>query len=137
MKQDTVMNADEPRLIEGGIAVDDRGCIRFVNDFTFANVVRFYQVQNHNAGFIRAWHGHRKEAKYVYVPKGSAVVKLVSMEEADKLKAGTISRSELKIHSFVLSDKKPQVLYVPESYYNGFMTLEEGTILVLQWIYDS
>jgi len=93
MKQDMVMNADEPRLIEGGIAVDDRGCVRFVNDFTFANVVRFYQVQNHNTGFIRAWHGHHKEAKYVYVPKGSAVVKLVSMEEADKLKAGTINRA--------------------------------------------
>ena len=45
----------------GGIAVDDRGQLRFVNDFNFANVKRFYQVENHRQGFIRAWHGHKKK----------------------------------------------------------------------------
>ena len=39
------------------------GC--FVNDFNFENVKRFYQVENHRQGFIRAWHGHKKEGKYI------------------------------------------------------------------------
>jgi dTDP-4-dehydrorhamnose 3,5-epimerase len=46
----------EPKIINGGIAPDDRGSVRFVNDFDFAKVKRFYQVENHRAGFIRAWH---------------------------------------------------------------------------------
>ncbi len=60
------------KLIPGNVFADDRGFLRFINDFNFENVKRFYQVENHRQGFIRAWHGHKKEAKYVYVSKGSA-----------------------------------------------------------------
>ena len=59
------MNSDIA-ILDGGIATDDRGCVRFVNDFNFKGVKRFYQVENHRQGFIRAWHGHKKEGKYVY-----------------------------------------------------------------------
>ena len=59
------MAMDAPWLIEGGLAVDDRGIVSFVNDFDFAGVKRFYMVSNHKAGFVRAWHAHKHEAKYV------------------------------------------------------------------------
>ena len=48
----------ETKIYQGGISVDDRGSVRFVNEFQFQNVKRFYQVENHKSGFIRAWHGH-------------------------------------------------------------------------------
>jgi len=105
------------KTLTGGVFVDDRGTLRFVNDFDFKGVKRFYQVENHERGFIRAWHGHRKEGKYVYVSKGSAWVGIINMET-------------LKQEKFVLSDKSPKVLYIPPGNYNGFQTLEEGTILL-------
>ena len=71
---------DVTKLMLGGIAVDDRGSVRFVNDFNFENVKRFYQVENHRQGFIRAWHGHKKEGKYVYVATGTALIGVVNME---------------------------------------------------------
>ena len=104
-------------VLNGGVFVDDRGSIRFVNDFDFKGVKRFYQVENHERGFIRAWHGHKKEGKYVYVARGSAWVAGIEMTEdgiAEK---------------FVLSDKSPKILYIPPGYYNGFQTLEEDTIV--------
>ena len=52
---------DSTKIINGGIAVDDRGSVRFVNEFDFKNVKEFYHVSNHRRGFIRAWHGHKKE----------------------------------------------------------------------------
>lgn len=104
-------------LITGGIATDDRGSVRFVNDFDFSGVKRFYQVQNHERGFIRAWHGHRIEGKYVYVAQGSALVGAVNLETN-------------VIDKYVLSDKKPTVLWIPGGYANGFKTLEEDTILM-------
>ena len=58
-----------PRVIEGGRSVDDRGEVGFINDFDLAEAKRFYTVTNHQAGFVRAWHGHRNEAKYVTVLK--------------------------------------------------------------------
>jgi len=109
---------EETKVLPGGVSVDDRGSVRYVNDFDFKNVKRFYQVENHSKGFIRAWHGHKKEGKYVYVPKGSALIGAV------KLDAESASPQVQ-----VLSDKKPAVLWIPPNHANGFMTLEEGTIL--------
>ena len=102
------------KLINGGVSVDDRGSVRFVNDFNFDGVKRFYQVENHRRGFIRAWHGHKKEGKYVYVPNGSALVGVVNMETEE-------------VSKFVLSDKSPKILWIPPGYYNGFKSLEENT----------
>lgn len=101
-------------LIKGDSAVDDRGKVAFVNDFDFKNVKRFYIVSNHQTGFIRAWHGHVKEAKYVFVSQGAAIVGVAS------LGGGEAKR-------FVLSADKPAVLYIPPGHANGFKTLTDDT----------
>ena len=102
------------KLINGGVSVDDRGSVRFVNDFNFEGVKRFYQVENHSRGFIRAWHGHKKEGKYVYVVNGSALIGVVNMESEE-------------ISKFVLSSQTPKVLWIPPGHFNGFKSLEENT----------
>lgn len=108
---------ETPQIIEGGVAVDDRGSLRFVNGFDFAGVKRFYQVENHRQGFIRAWHGHKKEAKYVYVASGSALVGAVNIESQE-------------VQKFILSANSPKVLYIPPGYANGIMNLEDDTIIM-------
>lgn len=110
------MNTDIVTL-NGGVATDDRGCVKFVNDFNFSGVKRFYQVENHKAGFIRAWHGHKKEGKYIYVARGSAIIGAVKLS------------SNKDPERFVLSSNKPQILFIPEGYANGAMTLEKDTII--------
>lgn len=107
----------DTKILNGGISVDDRGSVRFVNDFNFEGVKRFYQVENHSKGFIRAWHGHKKEGKYVYVANGSALIGVVNMETEN-------------VSKFVLSDKSPKVLWIPEGNFNGFKSLEENTKII-------
>jgi dTDP-4-dehydrorhamnose 3,5-epimerase-like enzyme len=109
--------SDSPHILQGGVAVDDRGSVRFVNDFDFSDVKRFYQVQNHRQGFIRAWHGHQHEAKYVYVASGAALIGAVNMETQ-------------VVDKFVLSTQSPRILFIPSGYANGFKTLEENTIIL-------
>lgn len=111
--------SDSVKILTGGIAVDDRGSLRFVNDFDFSGVKRFYQVQNHRRGYIRAWHGHEREAKYVWVASGSALVGAVPLAARE----GDLS----EMNKIVLSDMTPKILYIPAGYYNGFMNLEENT----------
>lgn len=113
-----------PQLIKGGLAVDDRGTVSFVNDFNFDNVKRFYTVENHKQGFVRAWHAHKKEAKYVMVVKGSAVIGAVKIDNWN-----TPSK-DLKINRFVLSEKNPSVLFIPAGYANGFMSLSEDAKII-------
>jgi dTDP-4-dehydrorhamnose 3,5-epimerase len=121
LKTSKTIGKKEIQLIDGGIAVDDRGTLTFANDFDFYGVKRFYQVQNFSTSTIRAFHGHRREAKYVYVAKGSAIVAAVKLDDME-----TPSK-DLKIHRYVLSDKNPKVLFIPPHYANGFRPLEEDT----------
>ena len=109
----------DPTLIRGQSAVDDRGSVSFVNDFRFSDVKRFYTVTNHRAGFVRAWHGHKHEAKYCTAASGALLVCCIEIDNWEK------PSHDLRIHRFVLSEQIPVVLHVPPGYVNGFMSLTE------------
>ncbi len=115
--------AAEPRVISGGLSVDDRGAVGFVNEFTFAGVKRFYTVSNHAAGCVRAWHAHRREAKHVTVLRGAAVVGAVKIDNWDSPSPAA------PVRRFVLSAAQPAVLFIPAGYANGFMSLTADTLL--------
>lgn len=111
-------------FLEGGLAVDDRGRVIFCNDFKMDGIKRFYQVSNHRAGFIRAWHGHKEEEKYIYVSQGSALIATVKVDDWE-----TPDR-DAQSERFVLSEMKPGILRVPGGYAHGFMTLTSDTNLI-------
>lgn len=104
-------------LISGDLEVDERGTVKFVNEFDFKDVKRFYQVESFRAGYIRAWHAHKNESKYVYVVRGSALVGAVNLETNE-------------VEKFVLSAQKPRILWIPKNYANGFMSLEDNTDVI-------
>jgi dTDP-4-dehydrorhamnose 3,5-epimerase-like enzyme len=107
----------KPTLMAGGLAADDRGELGFVNDFRFEGVKRFYTVANYRQGFVRAWHGHKREAKYVTAVSGAAVVGAVRIDDWDE------PSRDLTVDRFVLSAHKPSVLFIPSGFANGFMSL--------------
>lgn len=111
-------------FIAGGLAVDDRGKLQFCNDFDMASVRRFYVVSNHAPKFVRAWHGHKIEEKYVYVASGAALVCAVQI---DDWQAPT---PDLEISRFVLAEEKPGVLRVPGGFAHGYMTLRPDTRVI-------
>jgi len=113
--------------VQGGVNVDDRGAVRFVNSFDMAAVRRFYQVENHAPGFVRAWHGHRHEAKYAYVVRGTARIATMPMSKYGQNEYENIYDG---LQSFVLSDKNPQVLVIPPGHWNGVQTLEADTVVM-------
>jgi dTDP-4-dehydrorhamnose 3,5-epimerase-like enzyme len=116
----------EPKIIQGNSFIDDRGRVGFVNDFNFEGVKRFYTVANFKTQFVRAWHGHLKEAKYLTMARGAAVVAAAKM--------GIVVGAAIVLDEperFVLSAEKPQVLYIPAGYANGWMSLTpDATLLV-------
>ena len=93
--------------------------VSFNNDFDFNGIKRFYMVENHNEGFIRAWHGHIKESKYVCVISGAALIGAVSLSEKSS-----------KPHKFTLDSSSLDILYIPKGYANGFMNLKNNTKII-------
>ncbi len=114
----------EPGLIQGEVFIDDRGSVSFVNGFDMSDVKRFYEVSNHRLNFVRAWHGHKKECKYVFAAAGSALVAAVKVDNWEK------PSQDLPVQRFVLSAAKPAVLFIPAGYANGFMNLTEDARLI-------
>ena len=117
------------KLFNGGVSTDDRGSVRFVNDFNFVGVKRFYQIENHSKGFIRAWHGHLKEGKYFYVAKGSALVGAMNLDhEVEDL---VLAKDLIQPERYILSANKPSILFIPPNFANGTMNLEDNTIILV------
>ena len=104
--------------------MDDRGTVCFVNDFDFAGVKRFYVVENHQSGFVRAWHGHKREGKYVTVVQGAAIVAVV------KVKDWTNPPTNSPVQRYVLSAAKPSALWIPPDHTHGFKVLTADTKVV-------
>ena len=115
---------DKVSFIDGMISVDDRGELCFCNDFDMSSVRRFYVVSNHESRFIRAWHAHKEEMKFVFVASGTAMVAAVKIDDWDS------PDRKAKVSKYILSDKKPGILVIPPGYANGAMTLEPDTRIV-------
>jgi dTDP-4-dehydrorhamnose 3,5-epimerase len=110
---------ETPRIIKGELSVDERGQVAYANGFHFEGVKRFYVVSNHKAGFVRAWHAHRHEAKFATVVQGAALIAAVPIDNWEH------PSKDAKPYRFVLSANNPAVLYIPPTYANGFMSLTE------------
>ena len=115
----------KPEVTVGGSAVDDRGTLKFINDFSLSGFQRFYVVENHAKGFVRAWHGHKREAKAIVCVQGAALVAAVQPDNWSS------PSQDLEVSRFVLSSSKPSALRIPAGYANGFMTLTDDAMLLV------
>jgi dTDP-4-dehydrorhamnose 3,5-epimerase-like enzyme len=106
----------EVNVINGGVSFDDRGMLSFLNFVPFERVKRVYMVENFSTKTIRAFHGHKKEEKFVWVVSGSVIVNIFDMAHSDP-----------SPDRFVLSARKPSLLHIPAGYANGFRALEPDT----------
>ena len=110
-----------PQILQGNIAKDIRGSVRFINDFSFPNIKRFYHVTNADTDTIRAFHGHMREEKYVYVPSGKALVCAVLLDHPIHPSPKNL------VYKFILCADTPQILHIPSRYANGVRALESQT----------
>jgi dTDP-4-dehydrorhamnose 3,5-epimerase-like enzyme len=113
------------KIIEADVATDDRGELMFSNKFNMSEIKRFYQITNFKTPFVRAWHGHKHENKYILVLKGVAMLAVVKIDNWKK------PNKKLKIQKFVLNDKKPKLLFIPGGHAHGFKTLQSDTRLIV------
>ena len=111
-----------PECVDLEIYTDDRGFLvpltNVLNDKIEKPVKRTYIVGNFGKGVIRGLHYHEQEIKIFYIARGSAKFVAINPENPEDK------------HIFVISDKNPQLVIIPPGYANGWMSLEENTLLV-------
>lgn len=73
-----------PKIINGGSHTDDRGTLKFNNDFDATAIKRIYVIQNKSTDFIRAWQGHKVEQRWFSVISGSFRIQLIEIDHWEK-----------------------------------------------------
>jgi dTDP-4-dehydrorhamnose 3,5-epimerase-like enzyme len=114
----------KPKLIEGNIFSDSRGSVSFVNDFKFTDIERFYIITNSEENPIRAWQGHKLDAKNFYCVEGSFKVSFVKIDNWEH------PSKQLKVESVVLKSSQSKVLQIPFGYANAVESLEKNSKLI-------
>ncbi len=95
---------------------DDRGFFTAINFEPEAK--RAYLLQNHKAGVVRAFHGHERESKILYVIRGSFKVICISMKTGEWKK-------------FTINERCNNMIKVPSGAYNGFVSLTDDSELLV------
>jgi dTDP-4-dehydrorhamnose 3,5-epimerase-like enzyme len=81
-------------------------------------IKRVYYVSNYGKGIIRGFHFHKKEWKYFAIVNGAAKFVAINPDNPEE------------IFTFVSSVRKQNLIIVPPGFANGWISLEENTILV-------
>jgi dTDP-4-dehydrorhamnose 3,5-epimerase len=112
-------------IIKGNTHSDHRGTIRFVNDFTFDGIKRFYTITHPDTTTIRAWQGHKLETKYFYVTKGSFLINWIQIDNWQQ------PSKDLNINTHTLSDTESVILIITPGHVNGFKALAPDSTMIV------
>ncbi|APU99564.1 hypothetical protein BV902_02295 [Sphingobacterium sp. B29] len=115
----------EPNTIQGGIAQDERGSIRFVNEFDMSLVKRFYIIRNADTELTRGWRGHKIEQRWFYVLSGEFSLDLVKIDNWAQ------PDQSLPVNNIILKACEMKVLNVPNGYATAFRALEQDSQLLV------
>lgn len=113
-----------PKIIQGGHFSDHRGTISYVNDFSFEAIERFYIISNSDENPIRAWQGHKLDAKNFYCLTGCFKIHFVKIDNWEN------PSKDLTIESVLLSESDSKIVHIPAGYANAIESLETHSKLI-------
>jgi dTDP-4-dehydrorhamnose 3,5-epimerase-like enzyme len=114
----------KPNFIFGGCHKDDRGCVKFNNDFNMSFIKRMYTIENNSSNSIRGWQGHKIEQRWFIASMGSFqidVKSILAFENEDSFQ---------EILSFKLLSTSLDVLHIPPGYVTCIHSLEKNAQLL-------
>jgi dTDP-4-dehydrorhamnose 3,5-epimerase-like enzyme len=116
---------NSPTIIAGGMHTDQRGTIRFFNDFDMEPIKRFYIIEHTDIETIRGWRAHRIEQRWFQVTHGTFKIQLVKIdnwESPDK---------NLPKEEFIISPQDNQVLHIPKGFASSIQALESNSKVIV------
>lgn len=131
------MTLSEPTLLKVQSISDDRGfLVPFTDDIDHALFKRSYIVENYGKGVIRGLHYHKDEIKVFTMASGAAkfVTFKLPPEMIDRNEPAEIAAHAKKypetVKTWVLSNRHHGVLVIPACFANGWISLEDNSVLV-------
>ena len=116
---------NKPTIFKGGVSEDYRGSVSYNNNLILNKIKRFYIVKNKKKNFIRAWHGHKIEAKYIMCIEGRAKIAAVKVNNFKNPSKNS------KPFYFNLDSKRPDIIFIPPGFANGSKSVTKNMKLYI------
>ena len=130
-------NIKEPTLLKIQSISDDRGLLRPITDDIDHDLFhRCYIVENYGRGVIRGLHYHKEEMKIFTIVSGAGKFITLKLPEEiadrnyDEEIKELINKKPEVVQQWVLSSRHHGVLIIPAFFANGWISLEDHTILI-------
>ena len=116
----------QPTIIPGACHQDQRGKLRYNNDFNSSMVKRIYLIENSAEQPVRGWQGHRIEQRWFLATRGAFEIYTIAVDNWEHPSV------DLPHFKYMLRQQKPDVLHIPSGYITAIRSLEpESTLMVM------
>jgi len=119
-----------PKLILGDCHSDNRGNIKYNNEFNTQAVKRIYTIENNSIQFIRRWQGHRVEQRWFTAIKGEFKIETIKIDNWKN------PSKDLKSLSFKLTENTLDFLHIPQGNVTSIQAISEGAKLLVMSDYS-
>lgn len=116
---------NKPGVISGGIHTDQRGTLRFFNDFDMEPVKRFYIIEHPDTETIRGWRAHRIEQRWFQITQGAFKIQLIKIDNWE------VPSKSLLIEEFIISAQDNKVLHIPKGFASSIQALENNSKVIV------
>lgn len=120
----------KPSLKKGNYYHDERGSIRFNNEFDASVIKRIYIIENNDINFERAWQGHKIEQRWFSVVQGKFLIKLIEIDNWEQ------PSKNLQAIDFELNSEYLDILHIPAGYITNIKAIEENSKLLVMADYN-
>jgi dTDP-4-dehydrorhamnose 3,5-epimerase-like enzyme len=114
----------QPTIIPGACHQDQRGALRYNNDFNSAMVKRIYLLQNSAEQPVRGWQGHRVEQRWFLATRGAFEIYTIAVDNWEQPSV------DLPYCKYIIDQQKLDVLHIPSGYITAIRSLDPESALI-------
>lgn len=114
-----------PILLKGDCHTDDRGDLKYNNNFDASKVKRVYIIENKSTVFKRGWQGHKIEQRWFSALSGSFLIQLIKVDDWED------PSSTLIPFIFQLESETLDVLHIPSGYISCIQATDKNSKLLV------
>lgn len=114
-----------PSIINGDNHKDNRGILKYNNDFDLSTIKRMYTIENANIDIKRGWQGHKIEQRWFTVISGKFEIMVLKIDDWE------CPVVNIKPTIFEITTENLDVLHVPSGYITCIQATIENSKLVI------
>lgn len=119
-----------PKLISGNVHNDQRGSLKYNNNFDATAIKRMYLIENENTQIKRGWQGHKIEQRWFTAVSGTFKISLLEIDNWEN------PLKNLQPIVFEIASETLNILHIPAGFVTCIQALQANAKLLVMANYN-